>query len=198
MHWPRGHRQLVVKPVDMAFGVGTTLWNLSGHMELTLNRSSEPNGLLRAYWLKCGRFIRYTMQEAAQSPSDWHLSCSNSSILPEVLWDRNLLFKWGTVPLPEGWILSGPSQQREDLPYQELVDQFGDRAAEELWKHIHQQEPWMQYKSIPRLMRTAHLTANTWKSTAYSNVIQHLRRSFARAMHEMNGCIAEQKYRCPA
>ena len=88
--------------------------------------------------------------------------------------------------------------ESQDLPYQELVDQFGDRAAEELWKHIHQQEPWMQYKSIPRLMRTAHLTANTWKSTAYSNVIQHLRRSFARAMHEMNGCIAEQKYRCPA
>ena len=33
--------------------------------------------------------------------------------LSEVLWDRNLLFKWGTVPLPEGWVLSGPSQQRE-------------------------------------------------------------------------------------
>lgn len=149
LQWPPGRRQLVVKPVDMAFAIGTTLWNLTGQVGLTqascqesfpasltgMDTDAEPE---RRETIIVQQFVQSWQLKNRKLELRAHLLIASVDPLI-VFWDRNLLFKWGTVPLPEGWVLSGPSQEREDLPYQELVGLVGERAAEELWMHIHKQ-----------------------------------------------------------
>ncbi|CAE7866653.1 Tmtc1, partial [Symbiodinium microadriaticum] len=149
LQWPPGRRQLVVKPVDMAFAIGTTLWNLTGQVGLTqascqesfptsltgMDTDAEPE---RRETIIVQQFVQGWQLKNRKLELRAHLLIASVDPLI-VFWDRNLLFKWGTVPLPEGWVLSGPSQEREDLPYQELVGLVGERAAEELWMHIHTQ-----------------------------------------------------------
>ncbi|CAE7828041.1 TMTC1 [Symbiodinium sp. CCMP2592] len=123
LQWPPGRRQLVVKPVDMAFAIGTTLWNLTGQVGLTQASCQEsfPTSLAG---MDAGRQLRrqdtIMVQQFVQS---WQLKNRKLELRAHLLiasadplivfWDRDLLFKWGTVPLPEGWVLSGPSQERE-------------------------------------------------------------------------------------
>ncbi|CAJ1326900.1 unnamed protein product [Effrenium voratum] len=141
-----GEREFVVKPINLAFAQGTSLWNLS-HL--------DP--LPQEECLRSFQSVLAAMQQGISKPVDEvlvqefvhslrlkgrklelraHVLVASSRPFL-VFWDPNLIFKWATAP--DGWILSGPASAREDeAPYEEMANHFGG-AAERVRDQIHQQ-----------------------------------------------------------
>lgn len=144
----QGQRQMVIKPTNLAFGAGATLWNLSEDAQLTqescllslqeMFQKVQEGISTNLDDVIVQEFVHSLTMKGRKLELRAHVLVASTNPLI-VLWDPNVLWKWGTVPLPEGWILSGPLQQREEATLEDLAKEFGKNAAEELHRRVYRE-----------------------------------------------------------
>ncbi|CAJ1408565.1 unnamed protein product [Effrenium voratum] len=134
-----GEREFVVKPINLAFAQGTSLWNLSQEECLRSFQSvlaAMQQGISKPVdEVLVQEFVHSLRLKGRKLELRAHVLVASSRPFL-VFWDPNLIFKWATAP--DGWILSGPASAREEAPYEEMANHFGG-AAERVRDQIHQQ-----------------------------------------------------------